>query len=97
MRSGRRSIWSERLRADGRLDGHLVQGHVDGIGVLVGIVPEGDAHLLRFRIPEDVAALTVEHGSITLNGVSLTVSKILLTTRSRSPSSRSHGHTPTSA
>jgi len=64
------------LRADSRLDGHLVQGHVDGIGDLVSRVPEGDAQLLRFRIPEDVAALTVEHGSIAINGVSLTVSEI---------------------
>ena len=65
------------LRADGRLDGHLVQGHVDGVGALVSRTVDGDAHLLRFRLPLDVARATVEHGSIAVNGVSLTVSRLL--------------------
>lgn len=61
------------LRADSRLDGHLVQGHVDGIGELVGCTLDGEYHLMEFRIPDDVAGQTVERGSITINGVSLTV------------------------
>ncbi len=65
------------LRADSRLDGHLVQGHVDGIGSLVEAADAGESRVLRFRIPEEVAAATVEHGSIAINGVSLTVSRLL--------------------
>ena len=58
----------------GRLDGHIVQGHVDGIGYLEQIRKDGEYWLMDFRIPTDVADLTILHGSITLNGVSLTVS-----------------------
>jgi riboflavin synthase len=65
------------LRADSRLDGHLVQGHVDGIGYLERCMMEGEFWLMDFRLPAAVASLTVEHGSVTINGVSLTVSEIL--------------------
>jgi riboflavin synthase len=65
------------LRADSRLDGHLVQGHVDGIGRLERCIMEGEFWLMDFRLPAAVASLTVEHGSVTINGVSLTVSEIL--------------------
>jgi riboflavin synthase len=58
----------------GRLDGHIVQGHVDGIGYLEQIRKDGEYWLMDFQIPADVADLTILHGSITLNGVSLTVS-----------------------
>jgi len=64
------------LRADGRIDGHLVQGHVDGMGELVRSVMEGEFWLMDFRLPAGVASLTVEHGSVAINGVSLTVSEI---------------------
>ena len=59
-----------------RLDGHLVQGHVDAVGDLIGIEDQGEYRLLDFRIPSDVASGTILHGSITLNGVSLTVNAI---------------------
>lgn len=65
------------LRADGRIDGHLVQGHVDGIGSLVGCIMDGEFWKMDFRLPADVAALTVERGSIAINGVSLTVSELV--------------------
>jgi riboflavin synthase len=65
------------LRADGRIDGHLVQGHIDGIGELVRCIMDGEFWLMDFRLPADVASLTVEHGSVAINGVSLTVSEIL--------------------
>ena len=65
------------LRADSRLDGHLVQGHVDGVGLLERCMMEGEFWLMDFRLPEAVASLTVEHGSVTINGVSLTVSEIV--------------------
>ena len=65
------------LRADGRIDGHLVQGHVDGVGSLVGSIIDGEFWRMDFRLPADVAALTVERGSIAINGVSLTVSDLV--------------------
>ncbi len=67
------------LRLGDRLGGHLVQGHVDGVGSLVSRTDpaRGDgARLLTFRIPAEVARATILHGSITLNGVSLTVSEL---------------------
>jgi len=64
------------MRADGRLDGHLVQGHVDGVGRLESVRIEGGTHFLDFRIPEEVWSMTILHGSITLNGISLTVNAL---------------------
>ena len=67
----------ERAVAVGtRLDGHLVQGHVDAVGDLIGVEDKGEYRLLDFRITADVASATILHGSITLNGVSLTVNAI---------------------
>lgn len=65
------------LLANARLDGHLVQGHVDAIAHLEQSAKDGEYWLMDFRIPADVHAQTIEHGSITLNGVSLTVSELL--------------------
>jgi riboflavin synthase len=56
------------VRADHRLGGHLVQGHVDGVGEVVDPVPD-----LRVRIPSDLLKYVVEKGSIAVDGVSLTV------------------------
>ena len=60
----------------GRLDGHLVQGHVDGVGRVVGVRQEGEYWLLDFQIPPVVEGVVILHGSITINGVSLTVNTI---------------------
>jgi riboflavin synthase len=62
------------LKMGDRLDGHLVQGHVDGLGYLEHVRQDGEFWLMDFRVPGDVLGTTVLHGSITLNGVSLTVS-----------------------
>jgi riboflavin synthase len=56
-----------------RMDGHVVQGHVDGMGELIRIIDDGDAWRLHVHIPESIHRGTILHGSITLNGVSLTV------------------------
>lgn len=61
------------LPLGGRLDGHLVQGHVDGTGELLSVAREGEFWRLRFRVPEVVHRGTIPHGSIALNGISLTV------------------------
>ncbi len=67
----------ERALAFGeRLGGHLVQGHVDGVGEVLSIVPREELVLIDFRMPEAVAAVTVLHGSITLDGISLTVNAL---------------------
>lgn len=64
------------VKAGDRLDGHLVQGHVDGRAVLLDNVRVGDTRLLAFSLPQDVFATTIPHGSIALNGVSLTVNDL---------------------
>jgi riboflavin synthase len=74
---GARVNLERALRADGRIDGHLVQGHVDGIGHLVRCIMDGEFWRMDFRLPADVAALTVERGSVAINGVSLTVSQLV--------------------
>lgn len=61
------------LRLGGRLDGHLVQGHVDGVGEVVGVERDGEHVLLDVRLPDVVGEVTVLHGSISMAGVSLTV------------------------
>jgi riboflavin synthase len=61
------------LRLGDRLGGHLVFGHVDGIGTLTSKTPEGDSLLYRFAAPADVSRYLVEKGSIAVDGVSLTV------------------------
>lgn len=67
----------ERALAMGeRLGGHIVQGHVDGVGAVTGIARAEDATLVDVTVPDDVFGVTVVHGSITLAGVSLTVNKL---------------------
>lgn len=62
------------MRAGDRFGGHVVQGHVDGIGALVSKIPRGRDFRLTFRCPRAISAATVLKGSIAVNGVSLTVS-----------------------
>ena len=72
-----RSVNLERaLRAGDRFGGHFVQGHVDGVGTVERVTPQGDALLLDIRVPRDVAETTVLHGAITFDGVSLTVNAV---------------------
>jgi riboflavin synthase len=64
------------LRADGRLGGHVVQGHVDGIGLVSEIREEGIARVLRIDTDPDVVRYLVAKGSVAVSGVSLTVSAL---------------------
>jgi len=59
-----------------RLGGHIVQGHVDGVGRVLSIARSAEHVLLDVSLPADVADVTVLHGSITINGVSLTVNAL---------------------
>jgi riboflavin synthase len=61
------------LRIGDRLGGHLVQGHVDGVGTVELVREEDDARLLDLRVPASVGRISVLLGSITVDGVSLTV------------------------
>ena len=61
------------LRADARLGGHIVQGHVDGVADVVAVRPEGESQWITFQPPFQLMRYIVEKGSICLDGVSLTV------------------------
>jgi riboflavin synthase len=62
--------------AGGRLDGHVVQGHVDGVGSLLEREDKGDWERLRFAVPAALARYIAEKGSIAVDGVSLTVTAV---------------------
>ena len=61
------------MRMGDRLGGHWVQGHVDGVGAVAAIAPDGDGTLVTFSAPDAVLRYTIEKGSICVSGVSLTV------------------------
>jgi riboflavin synthase len=61
------------LRLNDRLSGHLVFGHVDGVGRIAAIRPEGDSFLYTFEIPPELGRYLVEKGSVAVDGISLTV------------------------
>jgi riboflavin synthase len=64
------------LRASDRLGGHVVQGHVDGMGTVTGVVAEGFARVITIEADRAVLRYVVEKGSIAVDGVSLTVSRV---------------------
>jgi riboflavin synthase len=73
---GRRVNLERAVALGDRLGGHLVQGHVDGVGAIRSVTPRGELVLIEFELPDEVAPVTVLHGSIALNGVSLTVNDL---------------------
>ncbi len=72
----RRVNLERALRAGDRLGGHLVQGHVDGVGTVERVERRGDAWLIDVALPDGLDALMVPHGSVTIDGVSLTVNAL---------------------
>jgi len=66
----------QALRANDRLGGHLVSGHVDGIGEVTHFAPVGESWELRIAAPRDIGRFLAYKGSITVNGVSLTVNRV---------------------
>jgi riboflavin synthase len=76
LRPGARVNLERALAVGDRLGGHFVQGHVDGVGEVTGVRDEQDARLLDVRLPRDVAELSIPHGAIALDGVSLTINAI---------------------
>ena len=73
---GRRVNLERAVKAGDRLGGHLVQGHVDGIGTIQQVIDRDDVRLIDIRVPEGVARVTIPLGSITVDGVSLTVNAL---------------------
>ncbi len=63
------------MRADSRFDGHMVMGHVDGIGRITDIRKEGDSLRFEFEIPEELSRYIVKKGSVAIDGISLTVNE----------------------
>ena len=64
------------MKLGGRMGGHIVSGHVDGVGALVSRVPDSGTEKMTFSFPERLAAFIAEKGSIAVNGVSLTVNGV---------------------
>ena len=64
------------MAANGRFGGHIVQGHVDGVGEILAITPSQHWTVVRIGLPDSIARYIVEKGSITVDGVSLTVSSL---------------------
>jgi riboflavin synthase len=75
LREGDQVNLERALRLTDRLGGHIVTGHIDGIGMIVGKRKERDFFQLRIRIPESVSRYVVQKGSIAIDGISLTVNK----------------------
>jgi len=66
------------MKSDGRFGGHIVQGHADGVGRLLGLerIAESENWWLHIELPDDVEKYTVYKGSISIEGISLTVAKL---------------------
>jgi riboflavin synthase len=73
LRSGSRVNLERALGVGERLGGHMVQGHIDGTGSLISSTPEGNAYRMRFRAPRDLLRYIAMKGSITVDGISLTI------------------------
>ena len=76
LREGDRVNLELALRASDRLGGHVVQGHVDGLGVVAAVRDEGFARVLTIEAAPEVLRYAVEKGSIAVDGVSLTIARI---------------------
>ncbi len=75
-RTGTRVNLERAMRPDDRLGGHIVQGHVDCVGIVTAVDRDGDAQLVDLSIPAAIEPLFVLHGSIAVDGVSLTVNDL---------------------
>jgi riboflavin synthase len=64
------------LRLTDRLGGHLVTGHVDEVGTIVSVVPEGSSHKITITVNPKITRYVVEKGSVTVDGISLTVNEV---------------------
>jgi riboflavin synthase len=75
-RTGRRVNLERALRVGDRLGGHFVQGHVDGVATVETVRQHEDARIVDLALPPGLAELMVQHGSVTIDGVSLTINDL---------------------
>jgi riboflavin synthase len=64
------------LKVGDELGGHIVTGHVDGIGTVLGVCPEGDSHRIGIEVPPEIGPYIAAKGSVAIDGVSLTVNDV---------------------
>ena len=76
-REGTRVNLERAMRPGDRFGGHIVQGHVDCVGEVAAVARREDALLVDVAVPEEIALLMVPHGSVTVDGVSLTVNALI--------------------
>ena len=74
---GTRVNFERAMKVGDELGGHIVTGHVDGMGEIQSITPEGDSVRMLFSVPQNLAKYIAEKGSVTINGVSLTVNEVI--------------------
>jgi riboflavin synthase len=74
--AGRRVNLERAMEAGDRFGGHLVLGHVDGVAQVLEIETQGDARLLNLSLPDGLSELMIPHGSLAVDGVSLTVNEL---------------------
>ena len=77
FKPGRAVNLERAIRAGDPMGGHLVQGHVDGTGEMTEVETAGETVFLRIRLPQEVRRLTVLYGSIAIDGISLTVNRLM--------------------
>jgi len=75
-KKGTRVNLERAMRGDSRFGGHIVQGHVDGVAVVERVETKGDALVVDVALPDGLAETLVLHGSVALDGVSLTVNAL---------------------
>ena len=75
-RVGRRVNLERPMRADDRLGGHFVLGHVDAVTELIAVRADGDCYWLEFRVPHAIEACLIPKGSISVDGISLTIAAL---------------------
>lgn len=75
-KTGTRANLERALKMGEELGGHIVSGHVDGVGEIISITADGDSKRFRFSAPDDIARFIAQKGSVTLDGTSLTVNEV---------------------
>lgn len=75
-KTGDRVNLERPMPANGRFDGHIVQGHIDGVGEVVKVTPEGEGRRMSIRAPQELSRYVAEKGSVAVDGVSLTVAAV---------------------
>ena len=73
---GSRVNLERALKVGDELGGHIVSGHVDGLAKLNRVMPDGDSYRLKFEVPQDLACFIAPKGSVSLDGISLTVNEV---------------------